>query len=107
MIEKQLEISLAENLNRLITERHWTINLTAKKIGMSKSTLHNYCCGIFPKNLQSLKDLADLFGISLNELILGDKKSEEFMVQRFSIDGGLEIFVRRKNNILPRGLNFE
>ncbi len=108
MTDKRFKISLAANLNRLLADRKWTINSTAKKIRMSKSTLHNYCCGILPKNLENLKDLAELFGISLNELILGHKENEHSVIHIYSIDGVYEILVRKKNTVLskvslPRG----
>lgn len=106
MTEKR-KISLAENLNRLLTERDWTMKSTAKKIEMSKSTLHTWCCGVLPKNLLCLVDLAELFEISLDELVLGEKQTEKYLIRKFSIDGIYEISVRRKKDNLPSGVKTE
>ena len=100
------KITLDENLNQLMNERDWSINETARKVGMSKSTLHNFCCGVIPKNIQILKDLADLFEVSLNELIGGENQVYNNVIHKFSFDGCFEILVLRKTNYLPTGGEF-
>ncbi|OQW53859.1 MAG: hypothetical protein A4S09_06480 [Proteobacteria bacterium SG_bin7] len=107
MIVKRTKVTLAENLNRLMNERDWSINETARKSGMSKSTLHNFCCGVIPKNIQSLKDLADLFEVSLNDLIAGENRFQKNVIHKFSFDDVYEILVLRKTSYLPKDEGFE
>lgn len=50
-----------------------TLSQVARKLGINKSTLHNYCNGIEPKALSTVKLLADYFGVSVQELLFSEK----------------------------------
>ena len=84
-MKKSKEIAISKNLNRLMKNKGLTISGTAKKVGMNKATLHNYCNGVVPRNLITLNKLAEFFGISLSELVFElDSRST------IHIEGGLE-----------------
>jgi len=65
------EIQLSKNLNKLIAESGYSAATIAVKVGMRKSVLHNWCNGVSPQGVEALKKIADLFGISLNQLVYG------------------------------------
>lgn len=46
-----------------------TLSEAASKIGMSKSTLHGYCHGVYPRNLKTIGKIADYFGVSVQDLL--------------------------------------
>ncbi len=56
-----------------MASRKFTQESLVIKLNISKSSLHNYCNGVHPRNLETLKKIADFFEISLNELIFGEK----------------------------------
>lgn len=95
MTSDDQNIQLARNLERLMRSHKLTITATAAKIGMNKSTLHNYCNGVVPRNLIKIKELADLFGISLNSLLFGENSVVDNELTSQAIEGRYEVTVRR------------
>lgn len=93
------KIKLAENLSRLMTKRNLTVTLAAKKIGMNKSTLHNYCNGVVPRNLPKLKELADLLEVSLTELLFGSNGETLKADFNQGIEGRYEIIIRKVDEL--------
>ncbi len=91
-------IKLSENLNRLMKKRKVSISQTALAVEMNKSTLHNYCNGVIPRNILSLKKLSDFFEISLNELMFGPQISPESLLRAHLLEGTYELIVRRTSN---------
>jgi transcriptional regulator with XRE-family HTH domain len=89
------KIKLAENLKNQMASRNLTITTVARQIGMNKSTLHNYCNGVVPRNLIKIKELADLLEISLSELVFGS--NAEGLASEFEdgIEGRFEVIVKR------------
>lgn len=95
-MKKGQEIRLAENLKQLIKDKNESITSTAKKAKMNKSTLHNYYHGVIPRNLIAIKDLADFFDISINELVFGqNKETKQSQSTLGTIEGKYEITIRR------------
>jgi transcriptional regulator with XRE-family HTH domain len=93
------EINLAKNLNSLLAKHGLTLSAAATKVGMNKSTLHNYCNGVVPRNLVKIKELANLFDVSFSDLVFGAVAEK---IQEASIEGRYEVTVRRINEP-PRG----
>lgn len=94
MASKQ-EIKLAENLKRLMAAKNLTVTTAARKIGMNKSTLHNYYNGVIPRNLQMLRELADLLDVPLAELLYGKGTNLVSLSAEVGIEGRYEITIRR------------
>jgi transcriptional regulator with XRE-family HTH domain len=88
-------IRLSENLNRLMKKRKVSISQTAQAVAMNKSTLHNYCNGVVPRNVLTLKKLADYFEISLVDLIFGPQMRPESLLRAAFLEGTYELIIRR------------
>ncbi len=54
-----------------------TTTTIAKEVGMNKSTLHNYCNGVIPRNIIAIKKLADFLEVSFSSLMFGDSSENE------------------------------
>lgn len=93
------KIKLAENLNRLMASQKLTVTSAARKVGMNKSTLHNYCNGVIPRNLPKIKELADLLEVSLSELIFGHESESTNVNLSDGIEGKFEVTIRRVDRL--------
>lgn len=71
MSDGSKELKLAQNLHQQMMRNSLSISKLARIVGLNKSTLHNYCNGVVPSNIHSLKKIADLFGMTIDELIYG------------------------------------
>ncbi len=94
-MKKKQDIQLAENLNRKMGEMDLTVSAIASRIGMNKSTLHGYRNGTVPRNVVKLKELADLLGMSMVELIFGEQPKAFSVSPKVDVDGRFEIIIRR------------
>jgi transcriptional regulator with XRE-family HTH domain len=95
MMKAEQKMKLAENLKKLILSKNMTVTSASRQIGMNKSTLHNYCNGVVPRNLLKIKELADLLDVSLNELVYGTSSKIDSPSEKEGIEGRFEIVVRR------------
>jgi transcriptional regulator with XRE-family HTH domain len=92
----EMTIKLAENLKRLFEEKNLTVTRVSRLISINKSTLHNYCNGVMPRNLIKLQDLADLLGVSLSELLLGKTpEPSDSLIKGEEIEEKFEVRIRR------------
>lgn len=73
MTTNEPSIQFAKNLNELMTAQNLTLETLAAKLSICKSSLHNYCNGVQPRNLQTIIKIADFFKISINDLIFERK----------------------------------
>lgn len=89
------KIKLAENLKKLMASKNMTVTSASRRIGMNKSTLHNYCNGVVPRNLLKIKELADLLEVPLDELILGPGSEPQPMTLEEGVEGRFEITIKR------------
>lgn len=55
-----------------MASRNLSLTKTARQLGINRSSLHSYCNGVLPSNLETIQKLADFFGISPNELVYGE-----------------------------------
>lgn len=62
----------SQNLNHLIKTKNISQAALARKVGMNKSTLHNYCNGVLPQNLIKIKELSEFLGVPMTELLFGE-----------------------------------
>ena len=88
------EIRIRETLSKQLKERNLSISSAARQAGISKGTVHNYANGVIPKSISNLKALADLFDISLVELILGKTASQSHPTSS-EFEGRYEVVVKR------------
>ena len=95
MMSSEEGIKLAENLKRIMKARNLTITSIAREVGMHKSTLHNYCNGVIPRNLLKLKELADFLGVGLSDLIFDSPVSTISIPSEDGIEGKYEITIKR------------
>lgn len=96
-MEKDRKIQLADSLKRLMTERNLTVSSISRKTGINKSTIHNYCNGVVPRNLPQLKKLAELFEISLTDLIFNTEKVPNPKNKNQNLEGKYEVIIRKIN----------
>jgi len=89
------EIKVGENLQRLMADRKVSVTVTAREVGMNKSTLHGYCNGVVPRNLKQLKALADYLGVSFDELIFGAAPEFTSVKSEATIEGRYEVIIKR------------
>ncbi len=54
-----------------------TITEVANSVGMNKSTLHNYCNGVVPRNIITLKKLADFLGVPFSDLMFEESSTQQ------------------------------
>ena len=94
------KITLSDNLTKLMDERGVTVSVTAKKIGMNKTTLHNYCNGTLPRNLVSIVKLSDFLGVTLSELVFGHEQDRKNISA--TIEGRYEVVIKQIQD-LSRG----
>ncbi len=94
----ELEKNFSENLKYLIARKNLTLTSAARKVGMNKSTLHNYCNGVIPRNLMKIKELADLLGVSFNELLSVDRQINMEALSH-QLNGRFEVSIRRVDNL--------
>ena len=89
---------LAENLSRLLKKKGLSVSQVAMAIEMNKSTLHNYCNGVVPRNIQTLIKIADFFDISLTELLFGPQVTPEALLRAAILEGTYELVIRRSKD---------
>lgn len=86
-----LEIKLAENLQKVLQDRKISVTALAKQIGMNKSTLHGYCNGVVPRNLLKLHQLAAALDVPFIELVFGHRRER---ISSESLKGRYELIVQ-------------
>lgn len=91
-------VKLAENLNKLMKKKNLSASTVARAVNMNKSTLHNYCNGVVPRNLQTLHNLAAYFEVTFQDLLFGAQQMVEPNKQAQNIEGKYEITIRQIDN---------
>jgi len=104
------KIFLAENLQKLIKEQGLTPAVLAREIGMNYSTLHGYCNGVVPRNIEGLVRLSQRFNASIDDLLSVnlEKKSDSKVSgsnASSSIEGRYEVTIRLMDSDIPNNRN--
>jgi transcriptional regulator with XRE-family HTH domain len=68
---------------------------------MNKSTLHNYCNGVIPRNLMKLQELADLLGVTLSELASGKAQASALPSFPEDLEERFEVTIKRLGKNIP------
>lgn len=90
-------------LEKLLKERKMTIGQLAKEIGVSPTTLKEYVGkgGRFPSKPQVLKKIAQVFGLSIHELLFGEPDPMAILPQGLDktdfFNGTFEVSIKRVN----------
>lgn len=71
MEDKQnpLEVALSKQIRVELTEREWSQDLLAEKVGITKATLSRYLKGHRSMPLPTLYEVAKVFNMSLREIM--------------------------------------
>ena len=89
------EILLSKNLNKLMKARNLSQAKIARILNINKSTLHNYCNGIEPQGLTTIRNLADFFEVTVHELLFGDKVDSLSMRITGHVEGQFKVQIER------------
>jgi transcriptional regulator with XRE-family HTH domain len=90
-------------LEKLLKERKMTIGKLAKEIGVSPTTLKEYVGrgGRFPSKPHVLKKIAEVFELSIHELLFGEPDPMATIPQALEMtdffNGTFEVSIRRVN----------
>jgi transcriptional regulator with XRE-family HTH domain len=71
------KVAIDAVLRRLIEERDLKQTEIAKAINMAQSTLHDWTYGRAPRDLESVKALANYFNVSFEYLVFGTKQDQD------------------------------
>lgn len=75
-------VTIADRLNWLLTERHMSLNQLSIESGIAYMTLSNLIkTGGEQTRLPTLRKLADFFGLTLDEFILGRRPEREYQAK--------------------------
>lgn len=95
-------MKFSENLKKAMSEHKISQKKLSMKVGLPVSTLHGWLNGAAPKNIQDLKKVASIFGMTIDQLCFDELKSfdfnksllrEEKVVAQF---GSVELVLRNK-----------
>lgn len=86
-------IQFTQNLNGFLKKDKKSVASVAKKLGINKSTLHNWQNGVLPQGLPSLLKVARYFNVSVNDLIFGKEKNS--ILHQVSLEEKYEIIIRK------------
>lgn len=88
-------------LKQLIDSKGISVSRLAKATGVPNTTIANWLAGQAPKNIEQVKKVADYFGISIDELVFGNKSIEKFksILREFTED---EIYAGQYEVVLKR-----
>lgn len=59
-------------LKSLIVKEDLTVSLLSRKLDIPVQTIHNWLSGAEPRNIRQVKQVADYFSVSLDEIFFGD-----------------------------------
>ena len=88
---------LGEKIKKYREEKKMTQVEVAEVLGVKPATISKYEAGTLEPNIESLKKLAELFGVSVDELL----KEDEFDVSKINV---LEVLIEQKEMKLKENL---
>ncbi len=64
-------------LKELRVQNHMTQEQLGEKLGVTNKTISRWECGTYLPPVEMLKELSDLYGLTINEIISGQRLNEE------------------------------
>lgn len=94
----------SQNLRRLMEERRIRLSHLAQETEIPKSIVHSWMYGGNPRDLIALKQLADYFSISIDEICFGDlaPEAQELHTEALSLQTKDELNIGSFDVILLR-----
>lgn len=93
-----MKFVLQKRLKQLMKEQHLNVPRLSKLTGISRQTLSNWTAGQKPKNIEQVKTVADLFGVTIDDLCFGVRKEQSETIQEYKNEinaGVFEVVLRR------------
>lgn len=75
-------IKIADFLVRLRQEKHVTQSEVANALNVSTKTISKWECGDGLPSIDRLKDIADYYGITIDELLNGERKEKDIPIEK-------------------------
>ena len=69
-------MKFSNNLNQYLKSNNLSLKELAKRLDVPPSTVHGWVNGIPPKNILTLKKIAEVFGCTIDDLCFGDDFKE-------------------------------
>lgn len=91
-------MKLSTNLKSLMTKERMSLVELSKLSQVPKQTLHNWLSGADPKNLDQIRSVAQIFGLSIEELCYGERSISRQGLKDFEDEinaGVFEVVLRR------------
>jgi transcriptional regulator with XRE-family HTH domain len=70
-------MKFSENLKKLMVEHQINQKKLAQKSGLALSTLHGWLNGVAPKNIQDVKKVAKVFGLTVDQLCFDEIENDQ------------------------------
>ncbi|GEM_PF-2413292 len=88
-------MQLAKRLRQLIGQHQLTIPELSRLTGVPVNTLHNWLSGQAPRKLEQVKEVAEFFNVTLDDLIFGQElRIEATKLPELLMTGQYEIIIR-------------
>jgi transcriptional regulator with XRE-family HTH domain len=91
-------MNLKKNLGRLLAEKNMKAAKLSRLSGVPQTTLADWLAGGNPRDLRKVKLVAEVFGISVDELCFGEGRSGENPIEKHLDEimaGTFEVILRR------------
>lgn len=66
-----MELKLAKNLKGLLAQKHMTAIALSRASGVPNTTIANWIAGVPPRNVMQVRQVANFFGVSVDDLLFG------------------------------------
>ena len=88
-------MQLAKRLRQLVGQHQLTIPELSRHTGVPVNTLHNWLSGQAPRKLEQVKQVAEFFNVTLDDLIFGQEiRIEPTKLPELLMTGQYEIVIR-------------
>jgi len=82
---ENLSLCLSKNLEKFMQENHLSLIEFSQKLGEATSTVHGWLNGIPPKNVITIKKIANALGMTMDELCF-EKNEKNVQAKSLSTD---------------------
>lgn len=81
-IDNEPNVAIDIVLRRLIEKKDLKQSEVARAIGMAQSTFHDWTYGRIPRDLKTVKKLAEFFNVSFEYMVFGTKQDQDHLKER-------------------------